>query len=313
MASAIAYTEFGGPEVLTLIEIPAPVAGAGEIAVRVEAAGVNPIDWKLRTGLRASDPLTEPRRVGADAAGIVTAVGADVDGFRVGDAVVVFGASGAYASHIVVRAESVQPRPPQLSAAEGAALGIPVGTAYQALRSLAVGPSDTLLVHGGSGSVGQAASQFARLWGATVVATSSERRFERIRELGATPVAYGDGLQGRVRAAAPQGVTVALDAAGTDEAIETSLELIADHDRIATLVRGRDAASFGIRAFSGGGPRSLSEREQGWRREAIPVTIALLAAGRFSVELGPSFPLAEAPAAHRAVQDGTDGKVTLVP
>jgi NADPH2:quinone reductase len=313
MAAAIAYTEFGGPEVLTLIEIPAPVPGAGEIAVRVEAAGVNPIDWKLRTGLRASDPLSEPRRVGADAAGIVTAVGAEVDGFRVGDAVVVFGASGAYASEIVMRAENIQPRPPQLSAAEGAALGIPVGTAYQALRSLAVGASDTLLVHGGSGSVGQAAIQFARLWGATVVATSSERRFDRIRELGATAVAYGDGLLDRVRAAAPQGVSVAIDAAGTDEAIETSLELVAERDRIATLVRGRDAASFGIRAFSGGGPGALSEREQGWRREAIPVTIALLAAGRFSVELGPSFPLAEAPAAHQAVQDGTDGKVTLVP
>ena len=313
MASAIAYTEFGGPEVLTLIEIPAPVPGAGEIALRVEAAGVNPIDWKLRTGLRASDPLTEPRRVGSDAAGIVTAVGAEVDGFRVGDAVVVFGVSGAYASEIVVRAENVQPRPPQLSAAEGAALGIPVGTAYQALRSLAVGPADTLLVHGGSGSVGQAAIQYARLWGATVVATSSERRFDRIRELGATPVAYGEGLIDRMRAAAPQEVTVAIDAAGTDEAIETSLELVADRDRIATLVRGRDAASFGIRAFSGGGPRPLSEREQGWRREAIPVTIALIAAGRFSVELGPSFPLAKAAAAHQAVQDGTDGKVTLVP
>lgn len=313
MASAIAYTEFGGPEVLTLIDVPTPSPAAGQVAVRVEAAGVNPIEWKLRKGLRASDPLTEPRRVGSDAAGIVTAVGAEVDGFRVGDAVVVFGASGAYASEIVVRAENVQPRPPQVSAAEGAALGIPVGTAYQVLRSLAVGPADTLLVHGGSGSVGQAAIQFARLWGATVVATSSERRFDRIRELGATPVAYGEGLIDRVRAAAPQGVTVAVDAAGTDEAIETSLELVSDRDRIATLVRGRDAASFGIRAFSGGGPRPLSEREQGWRREALPVTIALIAAGRFFVELGPSFPLADAPAAHQAVQDGTDGKVTLVP
>ena len=200
-----------------------------------------------------------------------------------------------------------------MSAAEGAALGIPVGTAYQALRSLAIGPRDTLLLHAGSGSVGQAATQFAVLWGATVVATTSERRFDRVRELGAIPVAYGDGLADRVRAVAPRGVTVALDAAGTDEAIQASLELVDDRDRIVTLVRGRDAASFGIRAFSGGSPRPLSAREQAWRREAIPVTIALMAAGAFSVELGPSFPLADAAAAHRAVQDGTDGKVTLVP
>lgn len=313
MARAIAYTEIGGPEVLTLIDVPDPIPGAGEIAVRVEAAGVNPIEWKVRSGRRASDPLTGPRRLGADAAGVVTAIGAEVDGFRVGDAVVLFGAHGAYASEIVVSAEHAQPRLPGVSAEQGAALGIPVGTAYQALRSLAVGSRDTLLLHAGSGSVGQAAIQFAVLWGVTVIATSSERRFDRVRELGAIPVAYGEGLADRVRAVAPQGVTVALDAAGTDEAIQASLELVEDRDRIVTLVRGRDAASFGIRAFSGGSPKPLTARELAWRREAIPVTIALMAAGRFSVELGPSFPLAEAPAAHQAVQDGADGKVTLIP
>jgi enoyl reductase len=313
MAEAITYTEFGGPDVLTLIDIPTPTPGPGEIAVRVEAAGVNPIDGKLRSGQRASGPITEPRRVGGDAAGIVTAVGDEVDGFRIGDAVVVFSTSGTYASEIVVRAENAQPRPPQVSAAEGAALGIPVGTAYQSLRSLAVGPTDTLLVHAGSGAVGQAAIQFAVLWGAAVIATASERRFDRIRDLGATPVAYGAGLVDRVRAAAPQGVTVVLDAAGTDEAIGASLELVADRERIATIVRGRDAASFGIRAFQGGAPKPLSERALGWRREALPVTLALMTAGRFSVELGPSFPLADAADAHRAVDSGTDGKITLVP
>jgi NADPH2:quinone reductase len=313
MAHAIAYTEFGGPEVLTLIDIPSPAPEPGRIVVRIEAAGVNPIDAKLRAGLRPSGSIGEPRRAGADAAGVVSAVGEDVAGFRVGDAVVVFGASGAYASEIAVDAAKVQPRPPQVSAAEGAALGIPIGTAYQALRSLTVGPTDTLLVHAGSGAVGQAAIQFARLWGATVVATSSERRFERVRELGAIPVSYGEGLVERVRAAAPHGVTVALDAAGTDEAIEASLELVADRRRIATLVRGRDADAFGIRAFSGGGPKSLTERELAWRGEAVPVALALMAAGSFSVEVGPSFPLAEATAAHRALEAGADGKITLVP
>ena len=250
----------------TLIDIPDPVPGEGEVAIRVEAAGVNPIEWKLRKGLRASGPIDEPRRVGGDGAGIVTAVGDGVDGFRIGDAVVFFGASGAYATDIVVAGERAsRPRPPQVSAAEGAALGIPVGTAYQALRSLGVGPGDTLLVHGGSGAVGQAAIQFAVLWGATVIATSSERRFDRVRALGATPVVYGEGLVDRVRAAAPQGVTVAIDAAGTDEALQASLDLVADHDRIATIVRGRDAASFGIRAFSGGGRCRSPPQQLAWR------------------------------------------------
>jgi NADPH:quinone reductase len=313
MTAAIVYTEFGGPEVLTLVDVEVPDPAPGEVAVRVEAGGVNPIDAKLRGGLRKSSPIDEPRRVGSDGAGVITAVGDDVDGFRVGDPVVIFGAAGLYAGDAVVPVRAVQPRPANVSAAEGAALGIPIGTAYQALRSLDVRAGDTLLLHGGSGSVGQAAIQFALLWGASVLATSSESRFDRVRKLGATPVAYGDGLADRVRELAPDGITVALDAAGTDEAILTSLELVADRTRIATLVRGWDAAGFGIRAFSGGSPAPLTEQQQAWRAEAIPVALTLMAAGRFSVELGQSFPLGDAAAAHRAVQDGTAGKVTLVP
>lgn len=313
MAHAITYTEFGGPEVLTLTEVPDPVPGEGELAVRVEAAGVNPIDAKFRSGKRPSGEITEPRRVGGDLGGVVTAVGAGVDGFRVGDAVAVFGVQGGYATDLVVPADKAHARPPQVSAAEAAALGIPVGTAYQTLRSLGVGPGDTLLVHGGSGAVGQAAIQFAVLWGATVLATSSERRFDRVRELGATPVAYGDGLVDRVRALAPDGVTVIVDAAGTDEALSASLELLADKHRIATLVRGRDAAGLGIRAFSGGSPQPLTDQQLAWRFEAIAVTLALLAAGAFSIELGPSFPLADAAKAHEAVESGVDGKIVLVP
>ncbi|MCP2637755.1 NADP-dependent oxidoreductase [Microbacterium sp. HD4P20] len=313
MSVAIAYTEFGGPEVLREIDIPTPEPRPGEVAVRVEAAGVNPIDAKLRSGRRPSAAITEPRRVGSDGAGIVTAVGADVDGVRVGDAVVFSGASGAYATDVTLPAARLHRRPPGVSAAEGAAIGIPVGTAYQSLRSLSVGAGDTLVVHAGSGSVGQAVIQYAVLWGATVIATSSERRFDRVRALGATPIVYGEGLVDRLRDAAPGGITVAIDAAGTDEALQTSVQLVADRDRVATLVRGKDAAGLGIRAFSGGSPMPLTAQQQTWRDEAVPVTLALLAAGRFSLELGPSFPLADAADAHRAVESGVDGKVTLVP
>lgn len=313
MTTAIVYTEFGPADVLRSVEIDTPAAGAGEIAIRVEAAGVNPIDGKLRSGLRASDALTKPRRVGGDGAGVVAAIGEGVDGFRVGDPVAFFGALGAYATDVVVPAERVFPRPPGVSAAQGAALGIPVGTAYQALRSLAVGDGDTLLVHGGSGAVGQALIQWAVLWGATVVATSSPARFERVASLGATPVAYGEGLADRVRAAAPQGITVAIDAAGTDEALQTSVELVDDLTRVATLVRGRDAASFGIRAFGGGSAAPLTAQQLAWRAEAIPATLALLATGAFSVEIGPEFALADAADAHRAIEAGTAGKITIVP
>lgn len=313
MTTAITYTEFGGPEVLTLTGIEVVAPGPGEVAVRVQAAGVNPVDHKLRAGLRASGAITTPRRVGSDGAGEVTAVGPDVDGFRVGDAVVVHGADGVYATDVVVAAAQLTPRPPQVSAAEGAALGVPIGTAYQTLRSLAVGAGDTLLVHGGSGAVGQAVIQFAVLWGATVIATTSDRRADRVRALGATPISYEPGIADRVRATAPQGVTVAIDLAGTDEALQSSIDLVDDPHRIATLVRGADAGDLGIRAFSGGSPQPLTPQQQSWRAEAVPVAVGLLAAGRFSVELGPRFALRDAAAAHRALADGADGKIVLVP
>lgn len=313
MTTAITYTAFGGPEVLTVTEISAPQVGPGELGVRIEAAGINPLDLKLRSGARASGDITEPRRVGGDGAGIVTSVGAGVDGFRVGDSVVLFGAAGLYATDVVVTPAQATPRPPQVTAAEGAALGIPAGTAYQTLRSLAIGPGDTLLVHGGSGAVGQAVIQFAVLWGATVLATTSDRRADHVRALGAVPISYAPGLEDRVRAAAPQGVTAAIDIAGSDEALAVSLALVTDHDRIATLVRGKDAAALGIRAFMGGSPVPLTAQEKAWRAEAIPVTLALLAAGRFTVELGAQLPLADAASAHQLVADGVDGKVVLIP
>jgi NADPH:quinone reductase-like Zn-dependent oxidoreductase len=135
-----------------------------------------------------------------------------------------------------------------------------------------------------------------------------------VRALGATPVAYGEGLTDRVRAAAPQGVDVALDCAGTDEAIQTSLDLVADRERIATIVRGPDAADFGIRAFSGGSPVPLTEQELQWRREAVGVAINLIEAGDFQIELGPELPLAEAARAHELIeQHQAQGKIILVP
>ena len=314
MARAIVYTEFGSPAVLHLMEVPDPVPVRGEALVRIEAAGANPIDAKLRSGKRPSAPITEPRPVGFDGAGVIEVLGEGVDGFEVGDRVAIRDTLGTYASALAVEADKLVKLPDAVTAAEGAAIGIPAGTAYQSLRSLAVTADDVLLVHAGSGAVGQAAVQFAVAWGATVIATASPARHDQLRELGAIPVAYGDGLLDRVRAAAPSPVTVALDCAGTDEAIETSLALVADRDRIATIVRGPDAADFGIRAFSGGSPEPLTPQELEWRAEALQKTVDLLAAGDFTIELGPELPLAEAARAHELMETGgATGKIILVP
>lgn len=314
MARAIVHTELGSPDVLHLVEVPDPIAGPGEVVVRIEAAGVNPIDVKQRAGIRPLPPIVEPRHVGFDGAGVITSLGEGVTGFGVGDRVAIHDTRGTYATSLAVPVRNIARLLDGVTSAEGAAIGIPAGTAYQCLRSLGVRKGDVLLVHAGSGSVGQAAVQFAVLWGATVIATASPARHEQVRALGAIPIAYGDGLLDRVREAAPDGVTVALDCAGTDEAIEVSKAVVSDPDRIATIVRGPDAAQLGIRAFSGGSPVPLTDEEQGWRREAVGVTINLIEAGDFQIELGPELPLAEAARAHELIeQHGADGKIVLIP
>ena len=179
MARAVVYREIGGPEVLRLEDVPDAEPGPGEVVVAVRAAGVNPIDWKLRSGVRGNGTGGRAVRPGADAAGVVEAVGAGVDGVQVGDEVIVRSARGAYATQVVAPADHLVPKPAGLGWAEAASISIPAGTAYQALRSLGVGPGDTLLVHGGAGGLGQAAIQLAVGEGARVIATA--RRVGRPR------------------------------------------------------------------------------------------------------------------------------------
>ncbi|WP_448006357.1 quinone oxidoreductase family protein [Agromyces bauzanensis] len=314
MAQFIRYSEHGGPEVLTLVEGSVPEAPSGGVVVEVQAAGVNPVDSKIRSGKRGTRDFSKPQGVGADAAGVVIAVGDGVDGVRVGDEVIVSGASGAYASHLVAKPSQLTPKPEAVSFEQGASLGIPAGTAYQVLRSLGLREGETLLLHAGAGAVGQAAIQFARAWGANVVATASPANHERLHELGAVPVTYGPGLVDRLRAASPRGYDVALDAAGTDEAIEACLELVADRSRIATIVRMMDAAELGIRTWSSAIPSTMGPEELRLRAEGIAEAARLAAEGRFRVEIAARYPLAEAADAQRESETGhVRGKIVLIP
>lgn len=312
MARAVVYSENGGPEVLRIVEIADAAPRAGEVRIAVRAAGVNPIDWKLRAGLRGPGAGGVEQRVGSDAAGVVDAVGEGVTEVAIGDEVIVRDARGAYATQLIARVGQLVAKPAELSWEQAASIGIPVGTAYQALRSLEVGEGDTLLLHGGAGGVAQAAIQLARAAGANVIATASEGNHARIRSLGATPVQYGDGLARRVAELAPNGVTVALDAVGTDEALETSLQLVADRDRVGTVVRGADAEAWGIRAWGGGSPVPLSEAEKEWRREATALAAGLAASGAFEIEVSGRYRLDEAADAHRRSEAGhVRGKIVI--
>ncbi|GAA5150159.1 NADP-dependent oxidoreductase [Microbacterium pseudoresistens] len=313
MAHAIVHSKTGGPEVLRLVDIPVPVPAPDEVVVRIDAAGVNPLDAKQRSGIRPVPAFTE-RRVGFDGAGVITALGAEVEGLAVGDRVVIRDTLGTYATDLAVPAVRVALIPEGVTSAQAAAVPIPAGTAYQVVRSMGIDEADVVLLHNGSGAVGQAAIQFAVQAGATVIATGGASSQERLRTLGAIPVQYGEGVSDAIREAAPGPITVALDFIGTDEAIAVSKEFVADGSRIATIVRGPDAAELGIRAFSGGSPEPLTAQELAWRREAIPETMALIADGRFSVEFGAELPLAEAAEAHRMLEShAVRGKIILLP
>jgi NADPH:quinone reductase-like Zn-dependent oxidoreductase len=315
MTTAVVARAYGGPEVLALVEVADPVPGPGEVVVEVRAAGVNPIDWKLYSGDFGTDPAKLPMRLGLEVAGVVRAVGPGAVGpagaIAVGDEVVAPRVSGGYATAVTAPADSVFPKPGNLDWGQAAGLVLAGATAAHLVEATGVGPGDTVLVHGASGGVGLTTAQLARARGAQVVGTASERHHHALRGYGVVPVAYGPGLGARVREAAPQGVTVALDTVGTDEAVDVSLDLVPDRGRIATIVAFGRAAKEGFRAL-GGGPGADPGTEL--RRAARGELLRLAGDGALSVVVAHQFPLAEAGAAHELVRAGhAGGKVVLEP
>jgi len=307
MAQRWIAPEFGGIEVLTLVDAEVPAPGPGEVTIDVRAVGVNPSDYKGLGGGWNPDPSQLPRPVGQELAGVVSAVGPGVAHVVVGDAVIAFKVDGAFATRLTVAAKNVFPKPENLDFPAAANL-LHVGvTAAELLHLAGVGPDDTVLVHGASGSVGVSAVQQARLVGARVIGTASAGSFDRVRAFGAEPVAYGDGLAGRVRALGE--VTVAIDAIGTEEALSVSLELVADRSRIATLAPGKAAQEAGVGVSAGGLPASVA-----FRMPARARILELASAGDLVVPVARTFPFTEAPEALRFVATGhPGGKVALVP
>jgi len=300
--------------VLAIIDVDDGPPGPGQIAVDVRAAGVNPSDFKFYNGtFGRSAPL--PLRVGSEASGIVTAVGEGAVGpcgqVAVGDEVILYRINGGYADRVVVDATTAVPKPPSMGFEEAAGLMLTGATAVHTLTATTVGPGDTILVHGATGGVGQMVVQIAVARRARVIGTASAARHDVVRALGAEPVTYGDGLADRVRALAPDGVDAAIDTVGTDEAIDVSLELVADRSRIATIAgfgRGRDT---GIKLL-GGGPGA--DPGDDIRYAARLELVDLVAAGKLSVSVAATYPLTDVAESQKAIMTGhTTGKIILVP
>ncbi|MCA1842806.1 MAG: NADP-dependent oxidoreductase [Actinobacteria bacterium] len=315
MSEVVVANGYGGPEVLSVIDVPTGQPGPGEVRIAIRAAGVNPIDYKLYSGAFGADPGNLPMRLGVEAAGVVTAVGPDAVGpagsVAVGDDVIVYPAPGAYAAEIVVPASSVVPKPDAMSWEQAAGLLAVGGTAMHTLEAVGLRRGETVLIHGAAGGVGLMAVQLAVGRGATVVGTASPGKHDVLRELGAIPVAYGPGLAERVRDAAPEGVDAAVDAVGTDEAVDVSLELVKDTSRITSIAAFERGAKAGIKLLGGGPGADAGEEIRNGAR--LQLTEAF-SAGRLRIIVANTYPLREAAAAHHQIMDGhTTGKIVLLP
>ena len=241
---AVVLTQFGGPEHLELRDVPDPEPGPGEILVRVAATSVNPVDTKLRRGGSPIAPEL-PAILGMDVAGTVEAVGSEVEGFRVGDAVYgcaggLRGIPGALAEKMVADARLMAPKPESLSFREAAALPLVSITAWEALIDrLALSPGDHCLVYGGTGGVGHVGVQLAKAWGTRVATTvSSEEKAAIARDLGADEVIYYRRESAKeyvARLTGGEGFPVIFDTVGGDN-LDCAFEAAAVHGRIASIV-----------------------------------------------------------------------------
>ena len=298
---ALQFTEYGEPEVITLGEAPEPHAGPGQIRIAVRAASVNAIDWKVRSGLYAQGkPLEGTGYLGFDAAGVVDEVGEGVTDVAVGDDV--FGQGSNTQAEFAVL-DSWARKPASVDWAVAAAAGVVSETSERVLRLLGVTEGTTLFIDGGAGGVGSAATQFAKARGAMVIASASEANQDYLREIGAIPVVYGEGMVERVQALQIGKVDAVLDAVGKTP-IDDLISLTTEPSQVVSIANFGAAAS-GARV-SGGGPESQPMK-------ALAEAAELLEQSKLVIKIQ-TFPFDRAAEAHQISQDGhARGKLVLVP
>jgi len=306
MPQAVRYDEHGGVDVLRVVEVDRPVPGPGQVLVRVKAAGINPGETSIRKGVFAERwPSTFPSGQGSDLAGVIEELGADVDGFAPGDQVIGFTHQRAsHAELVVVEAGDLARRPEAVSWEVAGALFVAGTTAYAAVRAVALGEGDTVVVSGAAGGVGSLVVQLARRTGATVIGLAGAANHEWLASHGVVPVAYGEGVADRVRAAAPDGVDAFIDTYG-DGYVELALELGVTPDRINTVIDFPAVDKYGVKAEGNMAAASA---------EVLTELAALVADGRLEVPIAKVYPLAEVRAAYEELERRhTRGKIVLRP
>jgi NADPH:quinone reductase-like Zn-dependent oxidoreductase len=300
---AVRFDEYGGVDVLRVVDVPTPAPGPGEVLVQVKAAGINPGEAKIRDGLlHAMWPATFPSGEGSDLAGIVAELGPGVTGFSAGDEVIGFTDNRAsHAEYAVAQAQELTPRPAAVPWEVAGALFVAGATAWAAVRAVALTGGDTVVVSGAAGGVGSIAVQLARRAGATVIGLAGPDHHEWLRGHGVIPVAYGAGTGDRIRAAAAK-VDAFVDTFGSGY-VELALELGVEPSRIDTIADFEAITKYGVKGDGNAAGASAA---------VLAELAGLIAAGELEVPIAAAYPLDQVRDAYRRLAQGHIlGKIVL--
>ncbi|MGZ4172320.1 MAG: NADP-dependent oxidoreductase [Solirubrobacteraceae bacterium] len=306
MSRAVRFDEYGGVDVLDVVDVQDPVPGPGQLLVRVRAAGINPGEAKIRQGLLHDRwPASFPSGQGSDLAGVVETVGDGVQEFQPGDELIGYTDDRAsQAELVVIDAAHATRKPAGVPWAVAGALFVAGATAYATVRAVSAGYGDTVVIAGAAGGVGSIAVQLARRAGATVIGLASEANHEWLRAHGVNPVTYGDGVADRIREAAPDGVDAFIDTVGPPY-VELALELGVAPDRIDTIADFEAVARHGVKAegnAAGASAQTLAE------------LAALIDDAALEIPIAATYPLDQVREAYAELErNHTRGKIVLVP
>jgi NADPH:quinone reductase-like Zn-dependent oxidoreductase len=306
MPRAVKFDTYGGLEVLKVVEVDRPTAGPGQVVVRVKAAGINPGETMIRKGAFAERwPATFPSGQGSDFAGVVAEVGEGVANVRAGDDVIGFTHNRAsQAEFVLVDSNSVVMRPANVSWEQAGALFVAGTTAYAAVRSVALRTGDTVIVSGAAGGVGSIAVQLARNYGAKVIGLASEANHKWLSDHGVIPVAYGQGVEDRIRTASEGKVDAFIDTFGGGY-VELALSLGIPANRIDTIIDFAAAEKHGVKTEG-----SMEAANAGVLGELA----GLMAAGRLEIPIATVYSLDNVRDAYQELERGhTHGKIVLKP
>lgn len=303
---AVRFDEYGGLNVLDFAQVDVPDPPPGEVLVAVKAAGTNPGETSIRKGLLdARFPATFPSGQGSDMAGVVDQVGEGVDGFALGDEVLGWtDRRESQAEYVSVPADQLVAKPASVDWAVAGSLFVAGVTAYAAARAVDAGPGDTIVVSAAAGGVGSITVQLLKVRGATVIGIASEPHHSWLSSIGVTPVAYGDGLIERIRAAAPSGVDAFIDTFGPDY-VKLAIDLGVQAERVNTVIAFEAAEEYGVKT-DGSSTASSSD--------VVAELVDLVASGRITVPIAATYPLNQVRAAYTELERRhTQGKIVLIP